>query len=223
MHCTDVQQNIDDYLDGVLDREGMAQMDSHLTDCEGCRDELKQSRILLSQLKDLPVIAMRRGFSQQAFKRARLVHDVKAKHKHWFAAGFGGAIAAGLMLVMVMGPMRTMFMPLEEVGVISMSVQEERSLRVVFNAPEAMEDVELELVLTEGLELASRPGKRKLRWQTSLKAGKNRLTIPVRALKSGSELLLARLHKNGKEKEFRIQLDIRDNSVSVEATDRLWI
>ena len=223
MHCTDAQQHIDDYLDAALDHDTVAQMDAHLGRCEACRDELEKSRYLLAQLQELPSVQMPAGFARQAFRKARAAHadGQGPRHKHWFAAGFGGALAAGLMLAMVLGPMKGMLVPV--VSEISMSVHESRSLNVVFNAPEAMEDVELQLVLTDGLELAGRPGKRELRWQTSLKAGKNRLSIPVRALKSGSESLLARLYKDGQEKEFRIQLDIRDSSVSVDGKSSLWI
>lgn len=225
MHCTDVQQNIDDYLDGVLEHETVVWMESHLVLCEKCNAELEQSRYLLTQLEALPLVPMRAGFMQQAFKQARDAHEKaqKPKHKHWFAAGFGGALAAGVMMALVLGPMKTMFMPAVMVTEISMSVQESRTLNVVFNAPEAMDGVELELVLTDGLELAGRPGKRQLRWQTSLKAGKNRLTIPVRALRSGNESLVARLHSNGQQKEFRIQLDVNDAAVNAAQQHSLWI
>jgi len=225
MHCTDVLKHIDDYLDGVLDHNIVVQMDSHLASCETCRDEANRSRDLLAQLQDLPLVSMRPGFSAKAFKQARGVHEQnnKPKRKHWFAAGFGGALAAGLMMALVLGPMKGMFIPVATVTEISMSVNESRTLNVVFNAPEAMDGVELELVLTNGLELAGRPGKRQLRWQTSFKAGKNRLAVPVHALRDGKESLVARLHSKGEKKEFRIQLDIKDAAVNAVKQHNLWI
>jgi len=229
MHCTDVQKYIDDYLDGDLDHDIVVHMDTHLANCEMCRDDVNQSRYLLTQLESLPLVSMRPDFASKAFKQARSVHEqmdkpkYKAKHKHWFAAGFGGALAAGLMMALILGPMKPLFMPVAKVTEIRMSVNESRTLNVVFTAPEAMDGVELELLLTDGLELAGRPGKRQLRWQTSFKAGKNRLAVPVRALRDGKESLVARLYSKGEKKEFRIQLDIKDAAVNAAKQQNLWI
>lgn len=225
MHCTDVQQHMDDYLDGALEKETMAQVDAHLQGCDACHSMLEQTQSLLALLKDSEVEPMRPSFAQQAFAQARAAHarQTKTTHRHWFSAGFGGALAAGIVMALVLGPMKTLLLPAASVETISMSVDESRTVNVVFHAPEAMAGVELELVLSDGLELDGRPGQRQLRWQTNLKAGKNRLTVPVRALKGGSGSLVTRLHSDGKQKEFRIQLDVKNGTLSANEEHPYWI
>jgi len=223
MHCTEILNNLDDYLDSDLPQDVLQRMESHLQQCEQCRAELQHARNIQAALQQQTDISMRPGFAQQAFKHAARVNRQAKKSHHWFAAGFGSALAAGVVLAVLLGPMRTLLIPQASVNAISMSVQEEKNLRVVFQSPEDIQGVELELVLTDGLELAGRPGKRNLRWKTDLKAGKNRLVIPVRALRSGSEALLARMRNNGQEKEFRITLDISDAAVNAGEEHTLWI
>jgi anti-sigma factor RsiW len=54
MSCNDLQDLIQDHVDGTLPEGQRRLLDAHLVDCEGCRGELEQVRALVGSLADLP-------------------------------------------------------------------------------------------------------------------------------------------------------------------------
>lgn len=225
MNCTDVKEQLDDYLDGVLDSGTRAHFMAHIADCELCRNNLNHAQHVLHTLQRLPVEPVSNGFAEKAIKRAAELHTKAAtrRHRHWFAAGFGGTLAAGVLLALFAGPFNLLLSDNAPVNQISMNVNESRTLNVVFNVPKAMQDVELELELTEGLQLVSHPQQRVLSWQTSLKQGNNRLPLSVKATRAGDAAVIARIRKDGKQKEFRIQLNVESGSLSLSGHEPNWI
>jgi anti-sigma factor RsiW len=216
---------MDDYLDGALDADARKAFMAHIQGCEDCRRRLDHAQDVHYALSRMPVEPMSEGFAERALKRAieQNRDDNTRKHRHWFAAGFGGTLAAGVLLAMFAGPFAPMLTEKAPMNQISMNVSEPRNLNVVFNVPEAMHDVELELELSDGLQLANRPGQQVFRWRTSLKQGKNRLPLSVKASRSGDAEVIARILKDGKQKEFRIHLNVKNGSLSSVGSVRNWI
>jgi len=225
MNCTDITTQLDEYLDGRMDDSTRSEFMAHIWSCESCREKLDQAQDVQTLLSRMPVEPMSEGFAERALKQAKEQNHAPGprKHRHWFAAGFGGTLAAGVLLAMFAGPFNTMLTQNTPVNQISMDVNESRNLNVVFSVPEAMHDVELELELTDGLQLASHPNQKVLRWRTSLKQGKNRLPLSVKATRPGEAEVIARLYKDGKQKEFRIRLNVENGSLSDLGRVKDWI
>jgi hypothetical protein len=225
MNCTDIQQHIDDYLDGALEADTRKAFMAHIWECEACRSQLGHAQDVQYALSQMPVEPMSEGFAERALRQAISAHGPQKvrKHRHWFAAGFGGTLAAGVLLAMLAGPFAPMLTQNTPVNEISMNVSEPHNLNVVFNVPEAMNDVEFEVELSDGLQLASHPGQQVFRWRTSLKQGRNRLPLSVKASRSGDAEVIARIHKDGKQKEFRIRLNVENGSLSSVGHIKNWI
>ena len=228
MNCRDRQNSFDEYLDGLLDNQQQADLKAHVESCSNCKAQLQQQLVLSEALRQMPVEPARSGFAQAALQRARQAHVVQntphphpvAKRepffKHWFAAGFGGAFAAGLALwavFTVIGP----FQPASDVPMFSIAVQQTRSVSLAINVPEDMDGVTLTVELPKNFEISGYRGKQQLAWQTRLKKGRNVLTLPVVALEQGQGQLVARVARHQKSKLLRVNLQ----AMSADTTSQL--
>lgn len=228
MNCNQIQQNLDEYVDGTLDNNQLADIDLHIRSCHDCCEALEQLRVLRDALRQMPVEPARSGFAQAALMQARQVNAIQSTphprpavkrepfYRHWFAAGFGGAFAAGLALWAVftlIGPIQ----PASEMPMFSIAVQQTRNVSLAINVPEEMDGVTLSVELPENFEIAGHRGKQQLAWQTRLKQGRNVLTLPVVALTQGQGQLVAKVVRNQKSKMLRVNL----NAVSADKTSQL--
>ena len=230
MNCRDRQELIAEYLNGELATAQNTEMTAHVNSCGQCKAALEQQKALRNALRQMPVEPARSGFAQAALQHARLAHATEktphpqpvTKHqpifRHWFAAGFGGAMAAGMALWAVfslIGP----FQPASELPMFTVSVQQTRNVSVAINVPEDMDGVTLTVALPENFELSGHHGKRQIAWQTRLKKGRNVLTLPVLATAQGQGQLVARVARDQQSKLLRVNL----KAVSADKTSYLIV
>lgn len=207
MNCTQVYNMQHDFLDGNLSPMQQEGVQQHLNECDACRQQVVQLKTLLQTLRDVPAPAPRPGFEQRIF--SVIAEDTKpaeAKHSHWFAAGFGSALAAGLALWLVFTP--GSYQQPSDVGVISIQLipDQPKNVSLVFNSPQDIQDATLTLQFSNEIELAGFPGKHHLQWQTALKKGSNRLSLPLVAKGNNGGNLLATITRNGQTRTFRVNI-----------------
>lgn len=225
MNCTDIHQHLDDYLDGQLNKQDQLAFLGHVEGCDTCQHTLHRAQELQLALATMPAPPMRGDVLKHAMQEARngSAHSKAQRSRHWFAAGFGGAMAAGVLVFLMAGPMNNMLADKTPVNEITMQLSEPRQLNVVFKVPEAMNNVVMELQLSDGLQLANRPGQKTFRWQTSLKQGKNSLPLSVEAKRAGQAKIVARIIKDGKQKVFHLNLKVEKGSLSSVMKVEHWI
>jgi hypothetical protein len=150
------------------------------------------------------------GFYDQALARA--THEGTRRQRHrWMMTGFGSAIAAGLVLWLIGGffltapnlPERAATIP----G-IAMTLEEPRTINLMFASETAMASATLTVTLPDGIELAGFPGQREITWETSLVAGKNYLPLELIALTPVGGEVLARLEHDNRDRTFRLRIDV---------------
>lgn len=207
MNCTQSRQLIDELASGnasVIQQQAMQQ---HLEGCAACRQHLSATREMLLRLRELPVPPPTPSFESnimQALDR----HTHRHAGKRWFAAGFGSALAAGLLMWAVfVGQLPPTSTP-EGIQLVTIALEtnQVKKVSLAFNAPADIDDAMVVLDLPANVELAGFPGKRQLSWKTRLKPGVNRLTLPLIANSPVDDLLVARLSKDGKTHEFKLRL-----------------
>jgi len=213
MHCSDVQRDIDEFLDGTLEETRQAEVRKHLESCDSCRQTLEGTRQLRSALREIPAPAPRRGFLRKALRQARRAHRQPrgAGAPGWFAAGFGSAAAAGLVAWLVLAPVGPGQGPgptpaTDRLPTVELAPGRTESVRLAFDAPERLEGARLTMRLPENFELASHPGRRELTWTTELEAGRNLLELPVRALAGGDGELVAEIAHGDTVQRLSIRL-----------------
>ncbi len=208
MNCQQTQQNIDDYLDGLLVTGQLELFDAHLKSCPACRACLFNAEQLLSELKRLPVPVMRDGFAQQALTRAA-GEPSKQGHRSAFAAGFGSALVAGFALMLVVVTLLPGGDPLGDGLVeVAISLEMPETVNLAFDLTQAMEGATLSIILPDNVEVVGYPGLSQLSWQADLHAGRNVLPLPLIGVALAQGELLASIEQGGKKKMIRLKINV---------------
>lgn len=207
---------LDDYLDERLDAERRTRIDVHLADCRECRAELETARKLRAVLSALPVSGPNPEFFERAMQQARQAENISSRQQRtrtWIPA----ALAAGLAVMLVGGLLlRQPFndegegMPRAAAANITMALEEARTVNLVFESAIPVDDVILTVELPMGVELAGYPGRMRMRWETRLQAGKNRLPLELIAIDGIGGELIATMESASTEKVFRIDVEVVD-------------
>ncbi len=212
MNCTDIQNQLDSYLDNDLTANEHRLIDFHINNCSSCKQHLKEAMAVREALKSLPVIGALANFENRVFAEVRKQHTQKTGGGR-FISGFATAIAASVFFWVV----STLFFAqqplLSEQNIITVAINESRSVRLMFDAPSDIQQVTLSLELPENIELEGYPGKPQLSWNTSLKKGQNVLSLPINAIQAGKGELIAQLRYGGKTKIYRLIIKTTDNGV----------
>jgi hypothetical protein len=156
-------------------------------------------------LRDYPMPKASAGFYDQALARAVHAGSRRQRNRR-LLSGFGGAIAAGLILWLIGGPVPEV----PDVGIpgVTMTLEEPRTVNLVFASATALDTATLTVTLPAGIELAGFPGQREISWETSLDAGRNLLPLKLIALTPVGGELLARLEHDQRNRVFRLQVTI---------------
>lgn len=165
-------------------------------------------------LKDYPMPQAAAGFYDQALARAALKGSRRQRNR-WVMTGFGGAIAAGLALWLLSGTLLHTPGTLSTddtlsaaIPGITMTIEEPRTVNLVFASATALDAARLTVTLPDGVELAGFPGQSQVSWETSLTAGRNLLPLKLIALTPVGGELLARLEHENRGRLFRLRLNI---------------
>lgn len=174
------------------------------------QDEFRDDPEIQALLKDYPMPQADAGFFDQALARATLT-GARRQRNRWVMAGFGAAIAAGVAVLMIGGMLMTT-PQLPNAGAtipgVTMTLEEPRTVNLVFSSTEAMDSATLTVSLPDGVELAGFPGQSEISWETSLNEGRNLLPLKLIALTPVGGELLARLEHEDRDRVFRLQLDV---------------
>ena len=210
MNCDDFQNRLDDYIDSTLDEDLSSAMMVHADACTGCRGMLDRQRKLLTALAsfgDATVPEVDEQFFDRALLRA--THNGSRNQRNrWIMTGFGGAIAAGLVIWLIGGMLlKSPTLPEPGTPEITMALEEPRTINLVFSSAEQLVDATLTVSLPAGLELAGFQGQSEVTWMTSLEKGKNVLPLKLIATMPHSGELLATLRHEDDDRTFRIQVN----------------
>ena len=174
------------------------------------QDTDKQDQEILELLKDYPMADASAGFYDQALARA--THEgTRRQRNRWIMTGFGSAMAAGVVLWLLGGFFLTapdVPAPAASIPGIAMTLEEPRTVNLVFASANALDSATLTVTLPDGIELAGFPGQREISWQTSLVEGKNYLPLELIALTPGGGEVLARLEPDRRGRTFRLRVNV---------------
>ena len=173
-------------------------------------DTGRQDEDVLALLKDYPVATADAGFYDRALARA--THEGSRRQRNrWIMTGFGSAAAAGLVLWVVSGIfLTTPDLPQSDNSIpgIAMTLEEPRTVNLVFASASALDAATLTVTLPVGIELAGFPGQREITWQTSLAEGKNLLPLEFIAMTPAGGEVLARLEHDDRDRTFRLRIEV---------------
>lgn len=173
-------------------------------------DTQAEDQEIQALLKDYPMPQPEAGFFDAALLRATHV-GTRRQRNRWLMTGFGSAIAAGLALWMIGGFfLSEPQMPTTDADIpgIVMTLEEPRTVNLVFASARQLDDATLTVLLPEGLELSGFPGQREISWQTSLNVGKNLLPLKLVATSTLRGEVLATLEHQQRGQTFRLRVEV---------------
>jgi len=174
------------------------------------KDMDKQDQEILALLQDYPMPEAAAGYFDQALVRATHAGSRRQRNR-WLMTGFGGAVAAGLVLWMVGGFFLTApDLPVGEPTIpgITMTLQEPRTINLVFSSAEPLDTATLTVQLPPGIEMSGFPGQREVTWETSLNAGNNLLPLKLIATSPVGGEVFATLKHDDRGRTFRLHVDV---------------
>lgn len=211
MTCSLISTQIDDYLDGELAGGQARRCERHVAECRSCRRLLDEQRALKARLADYGRATMAQA-EGAFFERALLqaARDGTGRQRtRWVMTGFGGALAAALAIWMIggvfFGPAEIATPPVPDV---TMSLEEPRTLNLVFSSAVTLADASMTVTLPDGIELDGFAGQREVTWMTSLKAGRNILPLTLIATSPHGGDLLATLRHENNDRSFRVRVNV---------------
>lgn len=170
----------------------------------------QQDQEILALLKDYPMAEPSAGFYDRALVRA--AHEgTRRQRNRWLLTGFGSAIAAGIVLWVIGGFLLTapdLPQPDATIPGIALTLEEPRTVNLVFASKSALDRATLTVTLPDGVELAGFPGQREITWQTSLVEGRNLLPLELVALTPVGGEVLARLEHDNRDRTFRLRVEV---------------
>ena len=173
-------------------------------------DTDKRDREIQALLKEYPAADASDGFFERALVRATHA-GMRRQRKRWLMAGFGSAVAAGIVLWFVGGLLLSspqLPQPDSAVPGVTMTLEEPRTVNLVFASNKALDAATLTVTLPDGIELAGFPGQREIAWQTNLTEGRNLLPLKLIALTPAGGEVLARLEHDNRGRTFRLRVDV---------------
>ena len=91
---------------------------------------------------------------------------------------------------------------------IAMTLEEPRTVNLVFSSATALANATMTVVLPQGLEVVGFAGQQEITWMTSLTEGKNILPLTLIATSPQGGELMATLRHEDDDKTFRVQVTI---------------
>ncbi len=211
MTCTQLTAQLDDYVDGHMDQAASAALAVHIKSCDDCLQALAREHGLRESLKDYAESGMPRpdaAFFDRALAKAAQ-NGIRPQRNRWVMTGVGGTIAAGLVLWMLGGMfLKTPEMPESAIPAIAMTLEEPRTLNLVFSSATTLANATMTVVLPQGVEVEGFASQRKITWMTSLTAGKNVLPLTLIATSPHGGELIATLRHAGDDRTFRVRVTV---------------
>ncbi len=220
MSCNRLAICLDAFLDGDIREDERDALEAHIRDCAECqtvlaREHHLQLALKARQIPEPPADVLERMLSTAVHRGTR------QRRSRWWSAAVGGALAAGLAAWVVMGPLQQRSAaspPSASVASVTMTLQETRTIRLVFASPADMSDARLSLQLPPGVELAGHAGQHEIRWKTSLQRGKNVLPLKLVAREGSGGDLVAHLEHGDRQKTFRVRVMVRPDQHDLAST-----
>lgn len=211
MHCKQINEQLNDYLDGDLSAESLQAFDRHLAHCAPCQKLVADGQALQSRLVrfgELTAPQADADFYNRALARASQ-SGVRQQRNRWVMTGFGSAIAATLMIWMV----SSMFFAAPQIDdpampSVTMALEAPQTFNLVFSSASALKDASMTVTLPDGVEIEGFAGQREITWMTSLKKGRNVLPLTLVATSPIGGELLATLQHEDDNKVFRLRVAI---------------
>ncbi len=228
MKCTELEKYLDDYLDDAVSPAEQKAVEAHIESCASCQQALEAHKTLRQALRSLPVDEASADFEAKVFTAVSSHYGPRSGHSgSRFYAGFATAMTASLALwfasTVYTPPVDEYVRDEQAPQIINLTMNQARTVKLVFEAPTDLAEVTLSVELPENIELEGFSGQKQLVWQTNLNKGQNILALPIIATGNGQGELVAQLSYGNKTKQFHIVLKTADDGALIYQINKLQL
>jgi hypothetical protein len=215
MNCEQMADTITGLIAGTLSPAQLADCGRHLAGCQACDDALRgagalallKARLQARETGDVPPGL----FDQILAGLEEAPESAQSSRRFWWGTAFGGAIAAAFFaaaLVLGWVALPTTFPPDSAAGIAEFQVAlgERRNMDLAIETDRVLEGARISILLAGSVELDGFGSRRELTWTSDLKAGINKLSLPVVALGQGGGQIIVRLSHPHSEQVFVVNL-----------------
>jgi predicted anti-sigma-YlaC factor YlaD len=210
MSCSSTREHIQPWLRGELSEAESAAVEKHVAGCYRCARVVESESEILNALQArYQVPKPSTGFESRVLAAATGAGSSANRQRSRSRVWVGGAVAAALALGVAIGVGLQPGAPAGDARVATDSAPAPgttQTVRLAFNAAEAMTDVTLTLELPAHVEMARYPGHQQLSWNVSLDKGENIVELPLNVMFPGQGELVAHLDNGERRKTFRADL-----------------
>jgi hypothetical protein len=209
MNCEELEARVERLVRGELVPAAEDACRTHAAQCDACNDLLTGTHALL-KLRDRAIDAVPPGLSATLVAGSvPRAGTALRETRFWQGAGAGAGLAAALAILMFswQKPATVVTEPLaSKAAEVVVAMDEQRLLDLAIETDKALEDARITIELTGGVELDGYGLQRIIEWNTDLKAGINRLSLPVIAVDPEGGRMVVRLSHPQSEQVFVIRL-----------------
>ncbi len=214
MNCEQVNNLLQDYIDGDLPEAQLKALTEHHQICSTCESNYRKAVQIRTLLQTMPVPPASEGFVDRVLNKAQHSSD---NQKPVIYKAFAGAIAAGFAIwfitasTLLTTPVNTQNSTNDIYKV--MVSNEIKTIKVAIESKYKLSNVQMSIELSPNLELAGFGSRTSINWNTQLKKGINLIQLPILGLAAGDGEIITRIQMNGKEKimHIRTNYQIPDN------------
>jgi hypothetical protein len=209
MNCESVAEQVRALAEGSLDRESRIACTNHIAVCQDCADALRGVRAMLVVRDQATVPGSERVFNRVVSKTSYDPREQASRRGFWLGAGFGGAIAASLLVaVFAFGLLASPGIQAPQAAEFFVSTQEVRPMNIAIEADRPLPGAKISILLSGDVEVDGYVDRHELSWVDDLEPGVNQLTLPVRAIGGRGGQMVVRLSHPDSEQIFVVQLKL---------------
>lgn len=215
MNCEQMTDMITGMIAGTLSPAQLAEGGRHLAGCQACDDALRGAgalALLKARLKAGDTGAAPPGlFDKIVAGLGEEPESNQSGRRFWLGTAFGGAIAAAFFaaaLVLGWVAFPTIFSPdnAADIAEFRVALGERRNMDLAIETDRVLEGARISILLAGSVELDGFGSRRELTWTSDLKAGVNKLSLPVVAIGQGGGQVIVRLSHPHTEQVFVVSL-----------------
>lgn len=207
MNCEHMSENISELISGTLSPAQTDDCKRHAARCPDCAGALRgaEALALLKARNAGGVPGELFDSVLDGLDKAR--EPRRGGGRFWLGTGFGGAVAASLIaLVLALGWIGTPAGVTPEVAEFRVVLGEARNMDLAIETDRPLQDAKISILLAGGVEIAGYGERRELTWTSDLKAGVNRLSLPMIAVDQDGGRVVVRLSHPQSEQIFVVRL-----------------
>lgn len=214
MNCSTFDIFLDEYIDGILDADVKSQCEDHIVGCSECSAKVRHTREIKRSLKSMNKLSDQDFAINNEKDFWNAVWEIPTqKEKPLLERMRKGVLSVAVVAIF---SFISFYFGIQsgssQVEEVNFSVMQEKDVFLMFTSEKNESLALFTIEIPDDFDFAGKEGQRIITWSSSLKQGKNLLTLPLVAKTSGSGVLNASVKIGTETQKFKIRLTSKNKA-----------